>query len=372
MRARVLCRACLVIIGCAGWWPAPAHAQQGLSAAADVIFYGDNTEFSNPFSEGETIFGTAARGEARIQLGNGVRLAAGVFTNQRFGSDSAFELVRPVLALSIRGRRSTFIFGTLDTPRAGTPPGPDRTGPHGLLPPIQRERLAFDRPYEAGLQWLFHGARLEHDLWLQWQRLNTAQHRERLDGGARLHWRLTRALALPLQLHIVHEGGQLYDAGPVRDSVAAASGIVLSKTPAPADPAASPADRPIARVTGTLELLALWSHYVPDRQQPQRTRDGAAFFGRAAVEWPAWRAHLLMWRGDDFIKDEGDPNYQSVRPNGTRWRGIRDYAETGVTRTFTPAPGALLEASFRYHRIEDHYEYSYRVLARVRVTGRIR
>ena len=140
-----------------------------------MIFYGDNTEFRNPFSEGETIFGTAARGEARIELGNGVRLAAGVFTNQRFGSDSAFELVRPVLALSVRGRRSTFIFGTLDTPRAGTPPGPDRTGPHGLLPPIQRERLAFDRPYEAGLQWLFHGARLEHDLWLQWQRLNTAR-----------------------------------------------------------------------------------------------------------------------------------------------------------------------------------------------------
>ena len=128
----------------------------------------------------------------------------------------------------------------------------------------------------------------------------------------------------------------------------------------------------MARVTGTLELLALWSHYVPDRQQPQRTRDGAAFFGRAAVEWPAWRAHLLMWRGDDFIKDEGDPNYQSVRRDGTRWRGIRDYAETGVTRTFVPAPGALLEASFRYHRIEDHYEYSYRVLARVRVTGKIR
>ena len=340
--------------------------------AADVIFYGDNTEFRNQFSEGETIFGTAARGEARIELGNGVRLSAGVFTNQRFGSDSAFELVRPVLALSVTGRRSTFIFGTLDTPRAGTPPGPDRTGPHGLLPPIQRERLAFDRPYEAGLQWLFRGARLEHDLWLQWQRLNTAEHRERLDGGARLHWRLTRAFALPLQLHIVHEGGQLYATGPVRDSVAAASGIVLSKTSEPADPAPAAAAGHKAGVTGTLELLALWSHDVPDRQQPQRTRDGAAFFGRAALEWPAWRAHLLMWRGDDYLKDEGDPNYQSVRRDGTRWRGIRDYAETGVTRTFVPAPGAVIEASFRYHRIEDHYEYSYRVLARVVVTGKIK
>ncbi len=146
-----MCWACLVIIGCAAWPSAAAHAQQGLSAAADVIFYGDNTEFRNAFSEGETIFGTAARGEARIELGNGVRLAAGVFVNQRFGSDSAFDLVRPVLALSVRGRRSTFIFGTLDTPRAATPPGPDRAGPHGLLPPIQRERLAFDRHFDRAV-----------------------------------------------------------------------------------------------------------------------------------------------------------------------------------------------------------------------------
>ena len=45
-------------------------------------------------------------------------------------------------------RRS--VFGTLPGPHVGDPPGPDRTGPHGLLPPIQRETLAFDRPYEAG------------------------------------------------------------------------------------------------------------------------------------------------------------------------------------------------------------------------------
>ena len=361
-----------MIIVCAAWRPALAHAQQGLSAAADVIFYGDNTEFRNAFSEGETIFGVAARGEARIELGNGVRLAAGVDANQRFGSESAFELVRPVLALSVRGRRSTFIFGTLDTPRAGMPPGPDRTGPHGLLPAIQRERLAFDRPFEAGLQWLFQGARLEHDIWLQWQRLNTPEHRERLDGGARLLWRVAPSLALPLQAHIVHEGGQLYDAGPVRDSLALAAGVVLSRTAKAEDSASQRSGGPQAATTGTLELLGLWSHHVPDRQQPQRTRDGAAFFGRAALEWRAWRTHLLMWRGDDYLKDEGDPNYQSVRRDGTRWRGIRDYAETGVTRTFIPVAGTVLEASVRYHRIEDHYEYSYRVLARVHVAGKIK
>jgi len=350
----------------------PAAAQQSVELKADLIFYGDNTEFRNPFREGETIFGTAARGEAQVGLGDRVAISAGVFGNLRFGSESSFELVRPVLTMEVRGRRSRFLFGTLETPRAGEPRGPDRTGPHGLLPPIQQETLAFDRPYEAGLQWLFKGDRLDHDLWLQWQRLNTPEHRERLDAGARLDWRWAGIFSSPLQTHIVHEGGQLYASGPVRDSFVLASGITLSPRPEPPSPPGVKREQPIVKLDGSLELLGLWSHYVPDRQQPTRTRDGAGFFGRAAVEGFAWRAHLIMWRGDDYMKDEGDPNYQSLRRNGTRYRGVRDYAEAGLTRTFDLVPGALFEVSFRYHRIEDHYEYSYRVLGVAHLRAKVK
>jgi hypothetical protein len=365
--------ASLLIIGSIAAGARPALAQPSLAVQGDVIFYGDNTEFRNPFREGETIFGTAARAEARVDLSDRAAVSAGAFGNLRFGSETSFELVRPVLTLTVGGRRSRFLFGTLDTPRAGTPAGPDRTGPHGLLPPVQRETLAFDRPYEAGLQWLFTGRRLSHDLWLQWQRLNTPEHRERLDAGARLDWRWHRFFSLPLQTHIVHEGGQLFAAGPVRDSFVLASGIALSRRPdAPLDPAAVPRERPAARLDPSLELLGLWSHYNPDRQQPARTRDGGAFFGRAALEGAGWRAHLIMWRGDDYMKDEGDPNYQSLRRDGTRYRGVRDYAEIGATRTFALAPGALVEVSFRYHRIERHYEYSYRVLGVAHLSARVK
>jgi hypothetical protein len=230
MRARLGC-ASLLIIGSIAAAGRPALAQQAVTVRADAIFYGDNTEFRNPFREGETIFGTLARGEARVDLNDRVAISAGVFGNLRFGSESSFELVRPVLTMEVRGRRSRFLFGTLDTPRVSVEP--DRTGPHGLLPPIQRETLAFDRPYEAGLQWLFKGSRLEHDMWLQWQRLNTPDHRERLDAGARLDWRWGGIFSSPLQMHVVHEGGQLYASGPVRDSFVLASGIKLSRRPQP-------------------------------------------------------------------------------------------------------------------------------------------
>ncbi len=335
---------------------------QTLTLGANAIFYGDNTEFHNPFREGETIFGAALRLDGRVALNDSVTLTLGVFGNQRFGSSDAFEMVRPIVALTVSGRRSTFVFGTLPSSFEVRPlsaeraAGPDLGGPHGLLPPLQVETLAFDRPYEAGIAWMFRGGRFEHDSWLHWQRLNTREHRERLDAGTTAQWRAAGPLSIPLQAHIVHEGGQLFASGPVRDSITLASGVALSNR-AGQGTATTPS------LVARLELFGLWSRYTADREVPDSSRDGGAFLGRASASLRGWRAHLIAWRGNEFIKDEGDPNYLSIRRDGTRYRGVRDYAEAGVSRTFQLAPGAALQASFRFHRIERHYEYSYRILA---------
>ena len=313
-----------------------------------MIIYGDNTEFRNPFREGETILGAAIRVAGVIDLNDRVKVSIGAFGNQRFGSEDSFEQVRPVLSLSVRGQRSAFVFGTLTAPNPDTPLGPDHDGPHDLLPPLQRETLSFDRPYEAGLSWKFIGAALRHDIWLNWQRINTPKHRERFDGGVNASLRLTDVVTLPLQVHIVHEGGQLHAAGPVADSAAAATGVNLHR-------------RVLERYGGSLELWGALSRHVPDRSRPDLQRDGTGFFGRASVERSGWRAHVLFWRGRNFLKDEGDPNYLAVTRSGERYRGTRDYSEAGLTRRFTLASAAILDVSGRLHRIEHHYEYSFRV-----------
>jgi hypothetical protein len=287
-----------------------------------------------------------------IDLNDRVAVSIGAFGNQRFGSESAFEQVRPVLSVSVRGRRSAFVFGTLTAPNAdtalGPALGPDHDGPHDLLPPIQRETLTFDRPYEAGLGWSFAGAALRHDVWLNWQRINTPKHRERFDGGVNASLRLTDVVTVPLQVHIVHEGGQLHSAGPVADSAAAATGVTLHR-------------QVLDRYAGSLELWGAVSRNVPDRSRPDLRRDGTGFFGRASAERSGWRAHVLFWRGRNFVKDEGDPNYLAVARSGERYRGTRDYAEAGLTRRFTLARAAILDVSGRLHRIEHHYEYSFRI-----------
>lgn len=332
----------------AGGATQPAAAQGGIAFAARAIFFGDNTEFRNPFREGETIFGAAAWLSAEIPLNERVTLVAGGFGLRRHGSEEAFDVARPVLTLRIGGARSAVIMGTLETPLAGEPAGPDRTGPHGLLPPLQRETLAFERPYEAGLQWKFAGRTLRHDAWINWQRLNTASHRERFDAGVAGEASVTSWLAIPFQAHVVHEGGQLFDAGPVADSTAFGSGAVVR--------------RDVRGMGLSLEAFGLLSRYVPDRDAPSRFVEGSGSFWRAAAARWGFRAHVLLWKARDFVKVEGDPNYLSLTQKGERHRGTRHYAEAGLTRTFRPAPEARVEASARLHRVEGRHEYSFRVL----------
>jgi hypothetical protein len=335
-----------------------AWAQESLTLRSDVLLYGDNTEFRNPFREGETLFGAAARVFLDIDLNPRVTLSLGGFGNQRFGSDSAFEIARPVIAMTVHGRRSTFTFGTLPARGVDTAIGPDRGGPHALLPPLQRETLAFERPYEAGLQWDVRGARLAHSVWLEWQQLNTPEHRERFDGGAEARIAAGKGFAVPFQAHVVHEGGQLFAAGPVRDSAAIAAGLAYA--------------RATRGTVFTMEGFALAATSVPDRQQDALDRRGRAFFARAAAERGGWRAHAIAWRGRTFVKDEGDPNYLSLQRDGHVYGGIRDYAEAGVSRRFTLAPGAVVEVSGRLHRTERHYEYSYRVLSIAALNWKLR
>ena len=327
------------------WGGRAVRAQESVTLRSDILLYGDNTEFRNPFREGETLFGAAARVYADLRLGTAASVSLGIFGNQRFGSEAAFEQVRPVIALTLRGRRSTFVFGTLPAASPDRPMGPDRGGVHGLLPPLQRETLAFERAYEPGLLWSFAGTRLAHTMWLEWQRLNTPEHRERFDGGIAGRMQVSHGFALPFHVHIVHEGGQQFAAGPVSDSAAAAVGLAFTHG------------------WLSLEGFGVASKSVPDRERPSDDRRGRAMFARAAVEHGGWRAHAIAWRGRHFIKDEGDPHYSSLRRDGHRYGGTRDYAEAGLARRFEVAPGAALEVSGRLHRTERFYEYSYRVIA---------
>ena len=153
-------------------------------------------------------------------------------------------------------------------------------------------------------------------------------------------------------------------------------GSCISREPLPtvrrSPPARSCAEQSRADYAATLDLLGLASRHVPDRSRPELSRDGTGFFGRVAAERAGWRGHVIFWRGRNFIKDEGDPNYLSITRSGDRYRGTRDYSEAGLTRRFTLARAAVLDVSGRLHRVEGRYEYSFRVVSAVSASWKIR
>lgn len=258
--------------------------------------------------------------------------------------------IRPVISLVIGRARSRLILGTIETTRRGYGFGPDRSGPHAILPPLQVETLAFTRPWEAGLQWIVNTNTIKHESWLNWQRLGTTSQREQFDAGSTSRFKVHRAITVGGDFHVVHDGGQLTDVGAVGESIAGSAGGEIG------GPASG-----FQRLA--LEAYVLGSRNVPDRGVPLATRLGFATLLRASAERNLWRVHAIVYRGDDFVTREGDPNYLSVQSDGTPYRNLRDYQEVGLTKLFSLATDSFLEASLRGHRVEDHCEYSFRIFA---------
>ena len=319
---------------------------------SDLVFYGDNTEFTNPFRLGETILGTSGRVLLEVTWNETVKLRGGLFGSGRYGSHEFLEHAEPAIALELSRGPSRFIFGSLETVAwQHSVEGPDLETPHRLLPPIHQETLTFTRGQEMGMQWLVSSAQVDQDAWINWQRLNTTDFRERFDAGYRGNLALSESLQLRGQWHVVHEGGQQFDRGTVSDSQAGALGLHWSSR---------------ARSTRvTIEAHAVATQYVPDRERPRLNEAGLGIFTRATATRGNWRTHLIVWRSRDTVKSEGDSNYLALRRDGSMFRKVRDYAELGLTRQFEPAPGVHMFAAFRMHRTESHYEYSYRIVARV-------
>ena len=111
--------------------------------------------------------------------------------------------------------------------------------------------------------------------------------------------------------------------------------------------------------------MCYFSRNVPDRSNLDDSDHGHGVFTRFAGERSGWRVHLIIWGACDWIKEEVDEHYGSLRKDGTHFAATRHYGEVGLTKVFHPADGVELEGSARLHRIEKDYNYSFRVLARV-------
>ncbi len=327
-----------------------ANAPMPFAVGVHALFCVDDTEFANDYRDGETTIGYHTTAAATIDLSPQARLTLGVYVNQRAGSANSYTLARPVATLAVGARSNQLLIGTLDTVRHG----PSGYSLHGLVAPLQLESLAFTRAWEDGVQWRVQGERTDSDLWLNWQKLNTPEHREAFDVGWVGEQRVAGPLRLCGQFHSYHTGGQQYDVGAVGESYAGGPGVAL----------AWEREREGARRALRVEGFWLFAKDRPDRQKPELTTSGRGVLLRASGQWHWFGAFATAWRGRDFITAEGDANYLARTRAGIRG-GERRYEELGLSAQWRPAPSLFVELSARAHHVETTWEGS------VRLTGEV-
>ncbi len=337
----------LLLLACA----VPAVGQS-LTWSTVATLYGDNTEFFTPYRVGETILGGQFHSMLRFRTGERTAFHLGVFGDHRSGSDEFVETVRPVISFQYRTGTSTGTLGTLL---------PERR--RGFLDALSVSTLEITRPIEYGLEWRERRRLWDGDIYVNWQNLNLSGQREVFDYGWILRVRPLPVLTLESQLHGVHHGGQLFDAGvPVSNNVASGLGAVLADS---------------LRWLGksSLAVYRLRSSGNVDPDAPAgRPGKGHGWLMRAAVTPRGWfELFSISWWGRDFLSQEGDNNYNSVGADPSFYRARRKYWEVGLLRRTTIDGEVTFDGELRLHRIDhlksialgkSRWEYSYRLVVR--------
>lgn len=339
---------------------APPLAAQRIEWRTRATLYADNTEFFTPYRTGETILGGQLASWIEAAAGRNVSLVAGAAIDRRWGSVEFADSVKPILGVHYRTRHSHAILGTLDNARR-----------HGLLDPVMVSTRELTTPIEYGGQWRERRGRLNGEVWLNWRKLNTPEQREQFEMGLVAAVDVTGWLSLHAQHLWSHRGGQLHDAGvPVTNNRVTAVGVEAEH------------DLPVVR-RGSVRVMQFWSEGFLDPDQPaDRPTTGHGTWLRAAVmPWRGTEIFAVGWWGHDFHAAAGDANYGSVGEDPDFYRSERKYIELGALRRVSSRAGTELDLEVRWHRIDDEpseaflgtdWELSYRIVARVPVTVRLR
>ncbi len=338
--------------------PAARLEAQSFTWKSLVTFYGDNTEFFNPYRTGETILGGQFQTWLSIEPGRRTEVIAGVFGDHRSGDDSFLDPVKPLLGFRYHTDHSLGALGTLVTENR-----------HGYLEPLEVTTLEFTRPIEYGIQWRERRGWLDGELYLNWQHLNTPDSREIFDYGLNLAVRPIRQVSLEYQSHGLHHGGQLYDVGPVTNNFASGIGLGLTERFRWID-------------STSLRLFYLHSHGNIDSIVPAgRPDQGHGTYLRLGITPGNWcDLWMIQWWGKDYLAQEGDNNYNSVGSDPSYYKSDRRYQEYGFGKSVLIDHAVTARGELRFHRIDDlssisigtsKWEYSYRITAVIPIGVRI-
>jgi hypothetical protein len=303
------------------------------NATGETIFLG----------EGQTFFGEHLALEFFHHRDNFLSYRFGVLGTRFYGDEDDFHKILPLITFEYVVPRGTYparlgsffpetkaedhkfylFFGSILN-------GPRRK----LIEPLYDDALFYYRPVEHGLALGQKGHFWAYDIWINWQRLNTPFHRERFDIGI-VSEVGAKAFQWKFQWHYVHEGGQLYHPGPVKDNFAWAFGpeFVWKKF--------------------RFLLIGCYAYDIPDRGNPDLFSDGWGLQSQIAFNGKKAKVFVESWLGKDFLTAEGDPFYQAD------W-----LVKFGFCRKWTLAKNTVLLLGARGYWVEGKFVHDERLEVR--------
>ena len=308
-----------------------------ISWCIEPWFYADNTEFFNPkYPPGRTILGNSLKTYIRFVLPGFQTFKAGGIVDLRYGDKNI--ILYPLLQYRVSFPLGfSFIFGNLEL----LPFYSDYVSSkirHGLFRSIQSEELDYKRPEEYGFQSLLQTGPLKYDFWINWNLINTREHREWFDFGNNLFLK-TRYSRFFVATYISHHGGQLYHTGPVGENIVLSAGTEIFIE----------VKEPVFQSAG-ISYCFLADNDIPDRSNKNLSSTGYGHVAGVWLEIFNFKFFAEYFKGKNFIAEEGDPFYKTEK----------DYVSCSLEKNAKIAGITDFYFKLRTHFIEDNWEYEYK------------
>jgi hypothetical protein len=274
----------------------PADSHQLFIRFSGATFI-NNKEFFNPYQPGYTLTGFFLRPMLEYYPGPNTKLTAGVHLLKYSGLGRYSQAI-PVFSFHHR-------FSSGIEMVAGSLYGSVN---HDLIEPLFSWERMFTNHNESGLQFLLNKDFFRADIWLNWERFIFAGDPFREEFTAGLSSTVFTGIkdsrlsvSLPLQLLIIHRGGQIDASGErMQNMVNYAAGIII--------------DRDIGH--GFFESVSLRGYFAGFRDLSGELQyhydDGWGIYPNVILQTRWVGAGLGYWKGYKFVAPRGEPVFQSV------------------------------------------------------------
>ncbi|MDL2299432.1 hypothetical protein LJC21_01850 [Bacteroides sp. OttesenSCG-928-E20] len=282
----------------------PEADNNKLTVDIEAIGFFKNNEYFSPVSLGQTFPGIFIRPRIACQIDNKLRLELGM-TGLYFSGDqqkdglSVFNSVFARIQYAIRPNFHLVFGNYYDGAN------------HRLIEPLYRwEQQLIESP-ESGLQLLYNTDRVFADIWLNWQRY--IEHGdsvpEALTFGASASYRLTDEarsfkLAIPAQLTIYHQGGQIDTSNEKKVvTINAATGVNMEWR----------VSRHFIRSIGFDAYLVGYYDKLPNSEVRPYSK-GWGIYPVFKLNAKYFKFMTGYWYARNFYSSEGDPLFASFNP----------------------------------------------------------